>query len=568
MDHFDILDRHAQLIADQLRKCRLMTLSMGVCAGKDLHIACRVKAHLRTFPQTNSGTQLTHRRRGRNTAGFDVGRKTNATQFASRLGFFGPCRKPAVVSQFHGLVQRRRIVSAVVALNDRSLIGKRINGYEITPANFCRIQPHICRTNINQTLHQIGGFRSAGTAAGINRCCVGKYRFDLRVNQRSRVLPGQQESVQVAGHHGAESRQIRTQIGLRLHPHRQKFAVFVHRHFRSRYMITTVRVCQKSLGSIAVPLHGTLDFPAGPADHQFLCIDEDLGAEPAAHIRPDHTQFVFRGQLIERRQHQSVNVRILSCQMKGDLVRTRVVLAQCRSGLHGIGNHAIVNQIQLGHLVCTCECRLYPVLIPEWPVVTDVIRGDLMDLRLPGVCCATGIDHGRQDVVIHIHQLSRITSLSARFSNDDRDMIPDIIDFALSQRGMSRRPMGLSVITGHRHTTDQGADAVSCQIVPGQHCDNTGRGKRIATVDSFYLCVRMGRAHEYRMGLTCDINVIGVVAFTDQKTLILLPAHTCANAVLIHFRTLPWLLRRPVRLSQYCDIPYTGKCCLPILCVR
>ena len=87
-------------------------------------------------------------------------------------------------------------------------------------------------------------------------------------------------------------------------------------------MVTTVRVCQKSLGSIAVPFHGTLDFPAGPADHQFLCIDEDLGAKPAAHIRPDHTQFVFRGQLIERRQHQSVNVRILSCQMKCDLVRT------------------------------------------------------------------------------------------------------------------------------------------------------------------------------------------------------------------------------------------------------
>ena len=74
MDHFDILDRHAQLIADQLRKCRLVTLSMRVCAGKNLHIACRVKAHLRTFPQTDSGTQLTHRRGGRNTAGFDVGR--------------------------------------------------------------------------------------------------------------------------------------------------------------------------------------------------------------------------------------------------------------------------------------------------------------------------------------------------------------------------------------------------------------------------------------------------------------------------------------------------------------
>ena len=72
--------------------------------------------------------------------------------------------------------------------------------------------------------------------------------------------------------------------------------------------------------------------------------------------------------------------------------------------------------------------------------------------------------------------------------------------------------MGLSIITGHRHTTDQGANSVSRQIVTSQHRDNSGSGKRIAAVDPLNLRVRMGRAHKDCMGLTCDINVIGVVA--------------------------------------------------------
>ena len=54
-----------------------MALSVRGCASEDLHITCRVEAHLRTFPQTDSGTQLANRGRGSNAAGFNVGRQAN-----------------------------------------------------------------------------------------------------------------------------------------------------------------------------------------------------------------------------------------------------------------------------------------------------------------------------------------------------------------------------------------------------------------------------------------------------------------------------------------------------------
>ena len=50
MNNFDILNRHTQLIVNQLRECSLVSLSVGVSAGEDLHIAGGIESNLGAFP--------------------------------------------------------------------------------------------------------------------------------------------------------------------------------------------------------------------------------------------------------------------------------------------------------------------------------------------------------------------------------------------------------------------------------------------------------------------------------------------------------------------------------------
>src|SRR3546814_15174670 len=69
---------------------------------------------LRRFPEADAGPQRAHHRRGRDTAGLDVGGDADAAQLALGFGGLAALRKALVVDHLQGLVHRLVVVADVV----------------------------------------------------------------------------------------------------------------------------------------------------------------------------------------------------------------------------------------------------------------------------------------------------------------------------------------------------------------------------------------------------------------------------------------------------------------------
>jgi hypothetical protein len=74
----------------------------------------------------------------------------------------------------------------------------------------------------------------------------------------------------------------------------EDLAVLVHGHLGLRDVVAAMGVGQEGLGAVRGPLHGAAHLLGGPDAHGFFRVDEDLGAEAAAHIRRDDAQLVLR----------------------------------------------------------------------------------------------------------------------------------------------------------------------------------------------------------------------------------------------------------------------------------
>src|SRR5690606_20706214 len=87
VDDLDILDRHAELVGDELGEGGLMPLSVAVRAGIDEDAAGRIEADLARFPQAYAGTERANHGGRRDAAGLDIGTETDAAQLALASGF-------------------------------------------------------------------------------------------------------------------------------------------------------------------------------------------------------------------------------------------------------------------------------------------------------------------------------------------------------------------------------------------------------------------------------------------------------------------------------------------------
>ena len=82
MNDRDIVDRNAETIRDELGEGRLVTLAVAVRAGENLDRADRIDPDLGRFPQADTRTERTHRCRGGDAAGLDIGGEADAAQLA------------------------------------------------------------------------------------------------------------------------------------------------------------------------------------------------------------------------------------------------------------------------------------------------------------------------------------------------------------------------------------------------------------------------------------------------------------------------------------------------------
>ena len=87
-----------------------------------------------------------------------------------------------VIGQVERLLQRRGIVSAVVAQTGGGLVGELVVANEILQPELGGIHLELGRQQIHHALDAMRGFGPARPAVGVGGNTIGKYTYDVRVD--------------------------------------------------------------------------------------------------------------------------------------------------------------------------------------------------------------------------------------------------------------------------------------------------------------------------------------------------------------------------------------------------
>ena len=305
----------------------------------------------------------------------------------------------------------------------------------------------------------------------------------------------------------------------------------VHGHLGVAHVVTAVRVREERLAAVGHPLDVAIELLGRPGQAHVLGIQEDFGAAAAAHVRRDHAHLVLGQAQHEGRHEQPFHMRVLVAHVQRVLVARSVVAADGRARLHGVGDEAVVDQVELGHVRGVGKGRVHRALVANGPLVAVVVGRDVVQC---GASHAAGrgighADHGGQHVVVHLHQLGRVARLLLREGHHHGHMVAHVADLALRQDGVRRLLHGLAIGTGDQPAAGQAVDVVGRHISAGEHPQHAGRGLGGIHMDAVDLGVGVRRAHEHRMALRGQHHVVRVLARASQKAVVLLALERFAD---------------------------------------
>ena len=427
-------------------------------------------------------------------------------------------------------------------MDHRCLVWHLLRLDEIDLTDLCRIHAHLGCRNIHQPLQQIGRLRPAGTACGIYRRCIGHHSLHFYIDRRCGVLPRQQESVKQGGDGDREQLQVSPHVGMAGYPQGQELAVFVQGHFCLGHMIAAMGIAQEGFRPVTGPFYRAIELLRRPGAYRLFIIGEDFGAEATAHVGRHHAELMLRCDIHKCRHYQPMHMRVLRGQIQRRLVSTRIILADRSPGFHRVGHHTVVDQFYLRYLMGRRKCRIHGRRITKFPVQGQIVRHLFMQQRRAGLVGTRCGNYRRQFGIIHVDQFCAILGLRQSLSNHHSNGIAYETSLVDGQN-VTRRHLGnFTAFTRDSHTTDQAADAVVDQILSHEHADHARRrfcGRGVDRVDGR---VGMWRANQNRIGLPRSVDIVGVVAFTGQETVVFLALYACANSILSHVSP-PWSWR-------------------------
>ncbi len=186
-----------------------------------------------------------------------------------------------------------------------------------------------------------------------------------------------------------------------------------------------MRVGEEGLGAVAGPFHRTADLLRGPQRHHLFGIDEDLRAEAAADVGGDHAQLVLGGDVVERRQHEAGDVRVLRGRVEREVLFRRVIIGDRRARLHRVRGEAVVGDVELDHIGGLGEGGIGRALVADHPVI-DLVAGRFgVKLRRARLDRGADVGDRRQLFVIDDHGLGRVARQVLGLGDHDRDGLAD-----------------------------------------------------------------------------------------------------------------------------------------------
>ena len=297
---------------------------------------------------------------------------------------------------------------------------------------------------------------------------------------------------------------MRPNVGQGRDPKPQEGAVLGQGQLGQGLVIAAVGVGQEGFGALGHPLDRAIELLGRPEGDDFVTVDVDLGAEAAADVRCHHAQLVLGPKAHEGRQHQARHMGILACAVEGQAVTGIVVLADGGAGFDGIGDQAVVDDLQLGDVVGLGEGFICGCLVADLPVEAEVAGNIGVQLvRTLG----QGIGHlceGRQVLEIHLDQLGRVFGLGQGLGHHHGQLFADEGDTISRQGRDGRRFVRLAVLLGDDPAADRTADAVGCEVCCREDADDARRRLGVAAVDAVDLGMGDGRVEEVGVGLARD----------------------------------------------------------------
>ncbi len=365
---------------------------------------------------------------------------------------------------------------------------------------------------------------TSGAAIGVDRRGVRQRRLHVGVDQRRRVLAGQQRGVEVGRHGRREGRQVRAHVGDGLDLQRQELAVLVERQLGMGDMVAAMRVGLEQFAALGGPLDRTADAARRPGDHGLFVVAEDLAAEAAAHVGGDDAQLVLGDAQHEGRQDQAQHVRVLRRRPQRVVARALVVFRRRGARLHGVGDQAIVDDVDLGDVRGLGEGGVDIGLHADFPVIDQVARRfGGVDLGRALVERVGEIDVGRLLLVVDLDRLGGVLGLVVAVGHDHRHRVADIADGVDRHHRMRRRLVRLAVLVLDHPAADQAADLGVGDVLAGEDRDHArhrlgGRG-----VDALDLGVGVRRTQEVRVGRARERQVVDIAAGAGQEALVFRP---------------------------------------------
>ena len=304
-------------------------------------------------------------------------------------------------------------------------------------------------------------------------------------------------------------------------------------------MIAAVRVRQERFGALRRPFDRPLDLLRRPGADRLFVVDENLGAEAAADVGRDDAQLVLGRDALKRRQHDPREMRVLAGRVERDDIGAFVIVAERGARLHRVGDRAIVDEIDLGHVLRRGKRRVGRGLVAEMPVEHCVVGGNLVHLRLARFGGARRVDDRRQNAVIDDDLLRRVPRLSVCIGDDDGDGIADIERLAVSKR--RKRPCfhRRTVLEIDCHAADMRADLIGDGVLAGEDRDHARRLQRGRRVDLVDRRMRVRRAQKIGVGLARTIEVVDVMALAGDEADVFRAFDGGANAGRAHECALP-----------------------------
>ncbi|GBD42175.1 hypothetical protein HRbin39_01564 [bacterium HR39] len=510
------------------------------------------EAHLGTLPQPHARTEADGRLGGRHAAGLDVAGDADAAELALRLRLPAALLEVGVVGELQRPVETGLVVAGVVDQRHRRLVGEGVLRDEVAPADLGAVDAELARRRVHQRLHQIARLGPSGAAIRIHRRGVGVVRLHVAVDGRDAVLTREQRRVEICRNRRAEAAHVGAEIGLGGHAHGEEAAVPVHRQLGMRDVVAPVGVGEEGLAALLAPLDGPAHLPRRPGDEAFLTVDEDLGAEAAAHVGGDHPQLVLRRDAHEGGHHQPVQVRVLAGEIAGVLVLAGVVDADGRARLEGVGHEPVVDEIHRDHPIGLREGLVHRGAVADLPVVAQVV-GDVVVHQRRGVVGRVEVHHRRQLLVLHHQRLGRIARLVQRLGDDHRHPVAHVAHLVRGEQAVGAHLHGAAVARVDHPPADQRPEPRLLDVLAGEHRQHPGHADDRGSVDAPDAGVGVRRAHEDGMGLAGQVDVVGVPATAGDEPPVLLARDRLADALLHHDRSLPLLvsgLTRPPAASS------------------